>query len=130
MSIYSSLAAPDDGDHVIPGCASYVEHPVGFWEFSGLPCDCGQPDAPLVYQGSHIVPDGSDERGGSVHLALIPSHVTRDGRDDQPEDGAPWPFLRFGVNESTVVLTRPHVEQIVESLSQWLDALDPEVKLA
>ncbi len=93
MSIYASLEVPNDD-------------PDG--------------DAPLVYQGSHVLPSEADPRGGHVDLALIPSHITRDGRDDQPEDGAPWPYLRFGVNESTVVLTRSQVEQISVQLEWWL----------
>jgi len=96
VSIYASLAAPDneDADMGILG--------------------------PIVYQGSHVLPSDDDERGGFVDIALIPSHITRDGRDDQPEDEAPWPYLRFGVNESTVVLTRDHVLQIAVTLSEWL----------
>ena len=43
--------------------------------------------APWVYQGSHILPAEDDPRGGSIGLALVPSHITRDGRDDQPADG-------------------------------------------
>jgi hypothetical protein len=73
-----------------------------------------------VYQGSHVLPAESDERGGWVDIALIPSHITRDGRDDQPEDEAPWPYLRLGVNEQTVILTRRNVQEIHESLSWWL----------
>lgn len=102
MSIYGSLEAPSEDER-----------------------EDGTVDAPLVYQGSHIPPDErTDPRGGWVDLALIPSHITRDGRDDKPEDAAPWPYLRFGVNESTVVLTRKHVEEIVETLTWWLRALD------
>lgn len=124
MSIFGSLAAPSDDEHE-DGCAFYVEDPPGSqsFEFSGKPCDCGQPQAPFVYQGSHVLPSEDDQRGGDVDLACISSHITRDGRDDQPEDEAPWPYLRFGVNESTVILTRQNVEQIYETLTWWLGAV-------
>ena len=58
----------------------------------------------------------------TVPWGTIPSHITPDGRDDQPEDEAPWPFLRFGVNEETVILTRRNVEQVAKTLNWWLDA--------
>lgn len=124
MSIYGSMSAPDDSDHE-DGCAIYVEDPPGSgcYEFSGKPCDCGQPDAPLVYQGSHVLPSDTDKRGGVVDIAFIASHVTRDGRDDRPEDETPWPYLRLGVNEGIVVLTVRNVQQIHASLTEWLDAV-------
>lgn len=120
MSIFASLAAPDDSEHEA-GCAFYILRD-GCYEISGKPCDCGQPRAPLVYQGSHHLPSEFDPRGGTVDLALIPSHITRDGRDDKPEDEAPWPYLRFGVNEGTVILTRENVQQVYETLGWWLEA--------
>lgn len=121
MSIYGSLNAPDDLDHE-DGCACYVEKPPGSgcWEFSGEPCDCGQPDAPLVYRGSHVLPSDNDERGGWVDIASIPYHITRDGRDDRDESEGPWPYLRFGVNTETVVLTPRHVATIHAELGGWL----------
>lgn len=126
MSIFASLAAPD-GDEHLDSCARWAKTDDASWEISNRPCDCGQPDAPLVYQGSHVLPDErTDPRSGWVDLALIPSHITRDGRDDKPEDDMPWPYLRFGVNGETVILTRHHVEQIVRRLSWWLGALDGE----
>lgn len=75
----------------------------------------------MIYQGSHILPMESDPRGGWVNLALIPSHITRDGRDDKSEDETPWPYLRFGVNEETVILTRRNVKMIADSLNHWLE---------
>jgi hypothetical protein len=105
VSIFASLAAPADDEHT-DECARWDKNDDSCWEISGRPCDCGQPDAPLVYQGSHILPSETDQRRGWVDLALIPSHITRDGRDDKPVDERPWPYLRLGVNESTVILTR------------------------
>lgn len=122
MSIYASLAAPDEDKHE-DGCAYYVLRNECY-EISGKRCDCGQPRAPIIYQGSHILPSDSDSRGGWVDIALIPSHITRDGRDDKAEDESPWPYLRFGVNGERVVLTRAHVEQIAKTLTRWLKALD------
>lgn len=120
MSIYGSLAAPSDDEHT-DDCAQWEKHD-DCWEISGRPCDCGQPDAPLVYQGSNVLPDeSSDQRGGFVDIAEIPSFITRDGRDERSEDAGPWPYLRFGVNDGTVVLTRHNVEEIAASLTAWLD---------
>ena len=120
MSIYGSLEAPDDDSHE-DDCARWEKHD-NIWEVSDRPCDCGQPDAPLVYQGSHILPADTDKRGGAVDIACIGSHITRDGRDNGSEDQGPWPYLRLGVNEGTVVLTRRNVEQIHKTLSWWLEA--------
>jgi hypothetical protein len=94
-------------------------------------------DAPIIYQGSHAVPTEEGLRGGSVDLALIPSHITRDGRDDNPEDGRPWPYLRLGVHscdsdtlyegkpyvdggDATVVLTLRQATRLRDALSGWL----------
>lgn len=54
-------------------------------------------DAPIVYQGSHVLPDYKDRRGGSVEVASIPNHITR---DDHPygKEGQPKPFMRLGVH--------------------------------
>jgi len=76
---------------------------------------------PYAYQGSHILPAGTDERDGVVQLAEIPSHITRDGRDDQPEDGAPWPWLRLSVNQADAVLERAQVQAMWEPMGAWLE---------
>lgn len=100
MSIYASLPAP----------CEYPDDPY----FKGRP-------VPIVYQGSHVVPGLEDDRGGWVDIALIPSHITRDGKDDGPDDGVPYPFLRLGVNNETVVLTYQGVEMVHRTLSEWLE---------
>lgn len=131
MSIYGSLEAPCDDLHD-DDCARWEKHG-NVWEISDRPCDCGQPDAPLVYQGSHILPEETDERGGYVDIAMISPHVRfwRDNPDAptswEPDiDTAPAePFLRFGVNESTVVLTRRNVEMVHASLTEWLRLAEP-----
>lgn len=118
MSIYGSLAAPDADEHT-DDCARWDKRG-DTWHISDRPCDCGQPGAPLVYLGSHVLPDErTDKRGGWVDLACIDAHITRDGRDDGPDDGV-WPYLRLGVNNETVVLTRENVREVHESLSWWL----------
>jgi hypothetical protein len=90
-------------------------------------------DAPIIYQGSHILPDeDNDPRGGSVDLALVPQHITRDGRDN---GDTPWPYLRLGVDaadstyggggSATVVLTQRQARRLRDALSQWLKELPP-----
>lgn len=123
MSIYGSLPAPDDSEHS-DSCARWDKRDPGIWEISNRPCDCGQPDAPLVYRGSHILPSENDARGGWVDIACINGHITRDARDEGDHDGPPHPFLRFGVNNETVVLLPRHVEQIRDTLTWWLRAIE------
>ncbi|MEW1565759.1 hypothetical protein AB0454_22570 [Streptomyces sp. NPDC093509] len=77
---------------------------------------------PYLYQGSHVLPSSADPRGDgwAVQVAQIPSHITRDGRDDQPEDGAPWPWLRLSVRSDDVVLDRAQVAELHAALGVWL----------
>jgi len=89
-------------------------------------------DAPIIYKGSHVLPSDDDPRGGSVHLALIPSHITRDGRDDKPEDEQPWPWLRLDVQEdgpdgdqATVILTLEQAKRLRAALGEWVDDVEP-----
>jgi hypothetical protein len=85
-------------------------------------------DPPYRYQQSHILPseDGprDDPGDGLVQLATIPSFITRDGRDDQPEDGAPWPWLRLSVNEADTVLHARQVREVRDALIAWLEQAD------
>jgi hypothetical protein len=90
--------------------------------------DHGDPErlgAPWAYQGSHILPADSDPRGGEIGLALIPSHITRDGRDDQPEDGRPWPWLRLSVDSGSVfaetLINPAQARFLAEQLTAWAD---------
>jgi hypothetical protein len=90
--------------------------------------------SPWVYQGSHVLPSADDRRGGSIDVAAIPDHITRDGRDEGPHD-----WLRLSVDSedsdtqhdgkpyvaggrAVVVLDRRQVEELRDTLSAWLDA--------
>lgn len=96
--------------------------------------DYGDPEhlgAPWTYQGSHIPPREDGPRGGSVGLAAIPSHITADGRDDQPSDGAPWPWLRFSLqdlssDDPTVLLDLEQARFLAAQLTTWADRADPQ----
>lgn len=85
--------------------------------------------APWIYQGSHILPADTDSRGGEIGLALIPSHITRDGRDDQPEDGTPYPWLRLHLtptgDDPCVLINPAQARHLIEQLSTWVDQADP-----
>ncbi|SOD80077.1 hypothetical protein SAMN06272781_6856 [Streptomyces sp. 1222.2] len=85
--------------------------------------------APWQYAGSHILPAEDGPRGGSIGLALIPSHITRDGRDDQPEDGAPWPWLRLHLvvdtNDPAVLINPAQARHLAEQQHTWADQADP-----
>ncbi|MEV6014705.1 hypothetical protein [Streptomyces sp. NPDC051997] len=101
MSIYASIEGlGDDGDDETVG-------------------------PPWIYRGSHILPAADDPRGGTIALAKIPSHITRDGRDDQPEDGRPWPWLRLSVDvpgdDPTVILNPDQVRYLRDQLDRWLN---------
>jgi hypothetical protein len=119
MSIYCSLAAPDD-EHP-DDCAIWVEVDDSYLEANGV-CDCELRTAPIIYHGSHIFPSDQLERGGYIDVAYIPSHCGPHGTYLE-EGEAPHPFLRFGVNEGTVILEPSHVSVLVECLSGWLDAV-------
>ncbi|WP_093803963.1 hypothetical protein [Streptomyces sp. Wb2n-11] len=89
--------------------------------------ECGPP---WVYLGSHILPADEDPRGGQITLAEIPSHITRDGRDDQPEDGVPWPWLRVSVDpddrtcEPTILLNPKQARHLADQLTAWADSTE------
>ena len=81
-------------------------------------------DPPYAYQRSHVLPSEDDPRVDAdlaVSLALVPSHITRDGRDDRPEDGVPWPWLRLSLGMEDGVLGRGQVEALHAALGSWLE---------
>lgn len=94
----------------------------------------GDPDdlgAPWFYQGSHVLPADDDPRGGEIGLALIPCHITRDGRDDRPEDGTPWPWLRLSLDtdgdEPTVLINPAQARHLAGQLTAWADDAEEEL---
>ena len=81
--------------------------------------------APWLYQGSHILPAETDPRGGEIGLALIPSHITREGRDDQPVDGTPWPWLRMNItNPDGAVIDPAQARFLGDALIAWAGRTD------
>jgi hypothetical protein len=92
----------------------------------GDPEHLGQP---WQYDGSHVLPAEDGLRGGSIGLALIPSHITRDGRDDQPEDGRPWPWLRLHLvvdsDDPCVLINPAQARHLAEQQHTWADEVDP-----
>lgn len=90
--------------------------------------DHGDPEhlgAPWTYQGSHIPPREDGPRAGSIGLALIPSHITADGRDDQAADGPPWPWLRLNLvvpgDDPCVLLDLAQARFLVAQVTAWAD---------
>jgi hypothetical protein len=101
-------------------------------------------DAPIVYQGSHILPSNQDPRAGRLDLACIPGHIARTGRpalhDGESEDWPYHPWLRMGA-ESTdpelpaeqrryvdFLLDREQVTALYTYLGQWLRRTAPAEK--
>ena len=141
MSIYGSTWMVDGVDHA-HDCARWqnCDCLLGPWDHnhfsirndgthqryaSDEPCTCNA--GPIVYQGSHILPSSTDRRGGSLSLGEIAGWITRDGRDDGPEDeDTPWPWLRVTMRTvdaddcQDVVLDRVHVETLRDYLTDWL----------
>lgn len=74
---------------------------------------------PWQYLGSHVLPDVDDLRGGSIGLAFIPGHITRDGRDGQPDDLTPWPWLRLSVSDPDLVLDPAQALHLAAQLTGW-----------
>lgn len=105
-----------------------------YCSMEGIDAECGKPskNRPLQYQGSHVLPRDRDKRAGSVDLAYIPPHITRNGKDTRSEDAPIHPWLRLGVSvdnyacRNTVILTRIQVEKLREQLDWWLKASQSE----
>lgn len=91
--------------------------------------------APMIYRGSHVLPNPDDPRGGSLDLGYIPGFITRDGRhrlaepDPECDDEGVWPWLRVSLRptddawadgEDTVVLDRDQVAALRDDLTDWL----------
>lgn len=128
MSVWGTIWQADDDEHA-NNCTRWstpVKSGPHSWTSTlddSRPCDCGQPGAPILYQGSHILPAATDPRGSSVSLAEVPGHITRDGRDDGPEDETGvWPWLRLSVGQADVVLDEQLVVSLHQALGEWLEA--------
>lgn len=122
MSVWATIWDAD-GDWHEATCTKWVQIDKGIVELDGdRDCTCGQPGAPIAYQGSHILPAPTDTRTGIVSLAAVPAHITRDGRDDGPDEGQPWPYLRLSVGEADVVLDEALVADMRRALGEWLKA--------
>lgn len=119
MSVYGTFWSADE-DHP-EDCGIWVRHEHHL-EMGDGPCTCGLRNAPFRYQGSHILPAATDDRGGNVSVAEIPGFVTRDGRDDRPDDAAPWPWLRVSVGQEDAVLDEAQVQELWDALGGWLEA--------
>lgn len=86
-------------------------------------CTCGCPAAPIIYRGSHILPSEDSQRGGHVSLAEVPGRITRDGRDDGPDDRyGVWPWLRLSVGQEDAVLDEQLAGSLYRALGDWLTA--------
>lgn len=87
--------------------------------------------APWRYLGSHVLPAEEDPRDVAIGLALIPSHITRDARDDGPDDERPWPWLRLTLDTrnghpADVILNPPQARHLAALLTDWADEADPK----
>jgi len=94
-------------------------------------------DAPLVYQGSHVLPEADHPRGGSVDLAHVAAHVRfwREHPDAPPEQELEFPhepYLRLSVHEdprtpyrsvgdATVLLTTGQARRLIAAVAEWLE---------
>ncbi len=125
MSIYCSTFGFDEHK---PRCKRLKKISAKTYEQDDRnPCTCGV--LPIRYQHSGVLPSNKDERGGYLSLGAIPSHITRDGRDNRPEGGKWWPWLRISLsanemsltNDDTVVLTRKQVKALRDALNLWLE---------
>lgn len=132
MSIYATVIAFDALHE--PGCPGENQRRTRKGVLLSGECRCGK-DAPLVYQGSHILPSDDDPRDGTLLLCQIPGFISRGDRvlcGDDDKCGKPgnvccdvvWPWLRLTAATSqadvALVLDRSQVAVIHEYLGEWL----------
>ena len=99
--------------------------------WASIPCLDGDTKrtTPLVYHGSHVLPESKGERGGGVDLALLPAHVGYYRRypNGPNETWGYEPYLRLGVtartDDATVILTAAQVRILHAALGEWLEGL-------
>ena len=91
-----------------------------------------QEQPPVNPPGSTVeqLPADDDPRGGEIGLAVIPSHITRDGRDDADDAGVPWPWLRLSIDvpgdDPAMVLSPSQARHLAAQLTDWADDADPK----
>lgn len=132
MSIWASTLTIEDERQWV---AELQEAGIGAGVIRDGEPDFDDLDAPIIYKGSHVLPEEDHPRGGSVGLAIIPPHVRywRENPNgvEEPE-GTPYePFLRLDVQahgdtdggpaDATVVLTRHQVERLRDALAEFLE---------
>lgn len=136
MSIYGTTVTFDAHEHaddcakwtpIIDQIGTRLDNDGGQFVLShDVACSCAA--GPIRYLGSHVLPSNTDERGGSFAVGELAGFITRDGRDDGPEeDDDAWPWLRVTIREAgaedcqDVVLDRAQVTELRDYLSSWLD---------
>lgn len=97
------------------------------------PHEPGDPGPFLRYDGSHLYPDPAKPAQRAVmEAASIGAWCAPGFADGDDEDGPQAPYLRFSLNfldeqgliqgpddTTAVILTRRHVEVMVDALSRW-----------
>lgn len=123
MSIYCSIF--DFGFDHTPRCKRVrkMRHKV-YEQDDSKPCTCGS--SPIQYLGSHVFPTDKDKRVGVFGLAAIPSHITRNGKDNGPECNGWHPWLRISLDidknsHGAIVITRKQAEKLRDALSNFID---------
>ena len=84
---------------------------------------------PWLYQGSHILPQVTDPRGGSMDLSAIPNHIERDYAGPGLHDwlrigieGKAAKSVTDGLHAIDVILNRKQAESLRNVLDAWLKA--------
>jgi len=120
MSIYCSIFGMDEHTH---RCQRIKKIGPKLYQYDDTkPCTCGT--SPILYQGSHVFPSNKDKRGGDIGFAAIPRHITRNRKNNGPENGIWHPWLRFhiyGGVEDSVILTRAQVVKLRDALNIWIE---------
>lgn len=75
-----------------------------------------QVEDPIIYDGSHIMPDQDSPRGGAVDVATVPYYLD-----------PPMRVVRLSVSENTgphatVLLDVDQVRELRDALTAWLAA--------
>lgn len=82
--------------------------------------------APLVYRGSHVLPEDDGERGGELQFASIGGFVgdgTREPLDLDCNSDELWPWLRVSTARDDVVLDLPQIRALHSYLGGALERM-------